>query len=96
LRVTFQRSRSKGLTATYDFTFTGGEKREATVIIRNETVEVIEGHVNRADLKVTADSRTWLGFVAKERSLVWALLLRKIRFKGSPRLLLAFAKCFPS
>ena len=52
--------------------------------------------MDQADLKVTADSRTWLGFVAKERSLVWALLLRKIRFKGSPRLLLAFAKCFPS
>lgn len=96
LRVTFQRNRSKGLTATYHFTFTGDEKREATVIIRNETVEVIEGHVDRADLKVTADSRTWLGFVAKERSLVWALLLRKIRLKGSPRLLLAFGKCFPS
>src|SRR3989441_3707877 len=96
LRVTFQRHRSKGLAATYHFTFTGDEKREATVIIRNETVEVKEGHVDRADLKVTADSRTWLGFVAKERSLVWALLLRKIRLKGSPRLLLAFGKCFPS
>jgi len=29
-------------------------------------------------------------------NLVWALLTRKIRLKGSPRLLLAFGKCFPS
>ena len=49
-----------------------------------------------ADLRVTADSETWLGFVAKERSLLWALLRRRIRIKGSPRLLVAFGKCFPS
>jgi ferredoxin len=96
LRLTFQRNQSKGLAATYHFTFTGEEAREATVIIRNETLDVKDGHVGTADLKVTADSRTWLGFVAKERNLVWALLMRKIRFKGSPRLLLAFSKCFPS
>jgi hypothetical protein len=47
-------------------------------------------------MQVTADSRTWLGFLAKERNLGWALLRRKIRLKGSPRLLLAFGKCFPS
>jgi hypothetical protein len=27
---------------------------------------------------------------------VWALLRRRIRIKGSPRLLLAFGRCFPS
>jgi hypothetical protein len=45
---------------------------------------------------VTADSETWLGFVAKERNLVWALLRRRIRIHGSPGLLVAFGKCFPS
>lgn len=45
---------------------------------------------------VTADSETWLGFLAKERSLLWALLRRRIRIKGSPKLLAAFGKCFPS
>jgi hypothetical protein len=33
-------------------------KLNESSIIRNETVEVKEGHVDRADLKVTADSRT--------------------------------------
>ena len=66
------------------------------MIIRNETIDVKEGHVGVADLEVTADCRTWLGFLAKERNLVWSLLRRKIRLKGSPRLLLAFGKCFPS
>jgi putative sterol carrier protein len=59
-------------------------------------VEVSDGHTGSADLYVTADSKTWLGFLAKERSLVWALLTRRIRLKGSPKLLVAFGKCFPS
>jgi putative sterol carrier protein len=52
--------------------------------------------VGLPDLYVRADSRSWLGFVRKERNLIWALLTRKIRLKGPPRLLLAFGKCFPS
>ena len=56
---------------------------------------VVQG-VGEPDLRITADSRTWLGFLAKERSLVWALIRREIRLKGSPRLLVAFGRCFPS
>jgi ferredoxin len=96
LPLTFQRDRSKGLNATYHFTFTGSEERRATVTVRNQELEVTQGHVGQADIAVTADSETWLGFLAKERNLLWALLRRKIRIKGSPRLLLAFGKCFPS
>jgi len=96
LPLVFQRGRAKGLEATYHFTFTGAENVEATIIIRNQTLQVNEGHRGKADLQVTADSRTWLGFLAKDRNLAWALLRRKIRLKGSPRLLLAFGKCFPS
>jgi ferredoxin len=96
LRVTFQREQSKGLVATYHFVFTGTEQREATVTIQNESLDVKQGRVGVADLEVTADTRTWLGFLAHERSLIWALVLRRIKLKGSPRLLLAFSKCFPS
>ena len=59
-------------------------------------MHVRQGHEGEADLHVTADTETWLGFLAKERSLLWALLRRKIRIQGSPRLLVAFGKCFPS
>jgi len=94
--LTFQPGRSKGLDATYHFTFTGVEDRHATVTIRDQKLEVMDGHNGNPNISVTADSQTWLGFLAKERNLVWALLRRKIRIKGSPRLLLAFGKCFPS
>jgi hypothetical protein len=96
MSLTFQRNQSKGLEATYHFTFTGEVEMRSTIVIKEQQLEVKEGHVGDADLKVTADSATWLGFLAKERNLVWALLRRKIRIKGSPRLLLAFGKCFPS
>jgi ferredoxin len=92
----FQRHASAGLDATYHFTFTGDEPSEATVVIRDERIRVDPGHAGRPDLHVRADSRTWLGFLARERSLVWALLRRRIVLKGSPRLLLAFGRCFPS
>jgi putative sterol carrier protein len=45
---------------------------------------------------VTADSQTWIKFLSKEVNLVKALLSRKIKIKGSPKLMMAFARCFPS
>ena len=96
LPLTFQRGKAANLNAVYHFTFTGKEQKEATVVIRDGTLQVQDGHQGEADLKVTADSETWLGFLAKERSLLWALLRKKIRIKGSPKLLVAFGRCFPS
>jgi NAD-dependent dihydropyrimidine dehydrogenase PreA subunit len=91
----FQRGRSSGLSATYHFTFTGKEPRDATVIIRDRTIRVAPGHEGTPDLQVQADGETWIGFLRRERSLVWALLRGKIRLRGSLRLLPAFGRCFP-
>jgi Fe-S-cluster-containing hydrogenase component 2 len=96
LPLLFQPQQSTGLNAIYHFTFTGSESRCVTVIIRDRTLQVEEGHIGKANLSVTADSQTWLGFLAKERNLIWALLQRKIRINGSPKLLQAFGKCFPA
>jgi Fe-S-cluster-containing hydrogenase component 2 len=94
--IVFQPNQSRGLDATFHFRFTGMEEREATVTIKNRTIEVKDGLLGKADLRVTADAKTWLGFLAGEKSLPLALLRRKVRIKGDPRLLLAFGKCFPS
>src|SRR5262249_18841950 len=92
----FQPNQSHGLTATYHFTFIGAEQRQVTIRIQNRTLELQEGLIGKAGIHVTADAKAWLGFVAKERSLIVAILTRKIRLKGDPRLLLAFGRCFPS
>jgi ferredoxin-NADP reductase/Fe-S-cluster-containing hydrogenase component 2 len=92
----FQPNQSQGLNATFHFSFTGAEKREATITIKNRTLDIKDGLAGKPDVHVTADAKTWLGFLAKEKGLPWALITRKIRLKGNPRLLLAFGKCFPS
>ncbi len=96
LNLVFQRGKSEGLSATYHFTFTGQEQVKATVVIRDQKLAVSDGHTGRPDFRLTADTDTWLRFLRKEANLVWALLTRKIRIHGSPRLLVAFARCFPS
>lgn len=96
LPLVFQRNKSEGLDAVYHFSFTGKESVEATVTIRNKTLLVRSGHSGTPDIHVTADTTTWLGFVARERNILTALLTRRIRIKGSPKLLFAFGKCFPS
>ena len=93
--LVFQPNKSAGVDCTYHFTFTGVEDRKATIVIQDQKICVNEGHIGEPDLRVLADTKTWLGFLAKEKSLVWALLRRKIRLKGSPKLLIAFGKCFP-
>jgi len=92
----FQPNQSRGLEATFHFSFTGAENRSATIVISNRTLRIEEGLVGNADVHVTADAKTWLGFLAKEKSLPVALLTRKVRIKGNPKLLLGFSKCFPS
>ena len=96
LPVVFQREQSAGIQATYHFTFTGAKQAKATVEIRDKQLRVVPDHVGKADFTLIADSETWLRFLRKRANLVWALVRRAIRIKGSPRLLLAFAKCFPS
>jgi Fe-S-cluster-containing hydrogenase component 2/putative sterol carrier protein len=96
LALAFQREQSAGLDATYSFTFTGEERLAYTLTIREKTLTVHEGHVGKADVSITADSRTWLEFIYKDRGILWALLTRKIRIRGNPRLLLSFGRCFPS
>jgi len=96
MKLTFQREASRGLSATYHFTFTGREPAEATVDIRDRALTIREGHVGEAQVRITADSDAWLGFLDGRRGLVWSVLRGKIRVRGPLRLLAAFGKCFPS
>ncbi len=95
LRLVFQRGQSAGLDAVYHFVFTGAQPRNATIAIADKKIRVADGLVGASRLTVTADSETWLRFLRKETKLAWALLRGKIRLRGDPRLLLAFARCFP-
>jgi epoxyqueuosine reductase QueG len=95
LTLAFQRGKAADLSATYHFTFTGAEKAQATATISKSKLTVARGHHGRADLAISADSKAWLKFLNKEISLPRALLTRAIRFRGPPRLFVAFGRCFP-
>jgi len=96
LPLVFQPRQSEGLNAVYHFTFTGDENLQGTVTILEKTLTVQEGLEGKPDLHVTADSQTWIKFLAKEINMVKALVTRKIKIKGSLKLMGAFARCFPS
>lgn len=91
----FQPGQAGGLKARYHFTFTGEEQAQATVVIAEGRIEAQEGLHGEADCAVTADSATWVGFLRKEKSIVWAVLWGTVRVKGPTSLLTEFGKCFP-
>jgi hypothetical protein len=59
-------NQSKGIDATYHFTFTGLEARKVTITIRNQKLDVMDGHTGTASIGITADSQTWLGFISPD------------------------------
>lgn len=95
LPLVFQKGQAAGLDATYHFTFTGAESLQATVSISEGRLETRPGHAGEPDLHLTVDAETWVSFLAKETSLPKALATRKMKIKGSPKLMTAFARCFP-
>jgi ferredoxin len=90
----FQRHQSAGLDATYHFTFTGNEQVEATVIIKDKTINVQRGHTGIPDVRVQADATTWLRALHKESSMIKEIMFRRIRVKGPMKLFKAFGRCF--
>ena len=96
LPLVFQPNQAKSINAVYQFLFTGQEVSQFTVIIANQSCEIHDSLVGQPNLVVKADSKTWIGFLRKERNIVLAILTGKIRVKGDIRLLLKFAKCFPT
>ncbi len=92
--LAFQRHKSEGLNATYHFTFSGNEQIEATVIIKNKTISVQGGHAGLPDIRVHADTKTWLQVLHKESTMSKEIIFRRIRVKGPMQLFKAFGRCF--
>ncbi len=94
LPLVFQREQAANLNATYHFTFTGKGKRKATIVLKEKTLQVQEGHVGTPDIVITVDSQTWLELLARPERTVWAVLRRKLRIQGPLSLMQAFRRCF--
>ncbi|MCY2959020.1 MAG: SCP2 sterol-binding domain-containing protein [Planctomycetota bacterium] len=94
LPLVFQRSRSKDLHIRYHFDFTGDSPTQVTVAIDDGEVVVELGHQGRPDIHVRVDGRRWLEILAGDRSILAAILTRRLRARGPVRLLRTFGRCF--
>jgi epoxyqueuosine reductase QueG len=94
--LAFQRGRADGLAALYHFSFRGAEEADVSIDIRDHAIRIERGLSGDADVRVTADATTWLGLLRRERSMLWALVTRRLRVRGSIHLLRRFGQCFPS
>ena len=81
--------------ATYHWTFTGAEGVIATIVIRDKKIHVAPGHAGKADVAIHADAKTWLAILNRDYAMVPAIVLRKVRVKGSMKLFRAFGGCVP-
>ncbi len=95
LPLAFQRGKAKGMDVTYHWTFSGSEEVKATITISGGKLTVLPGYEGEADVRIAADSTTWLRVLNREYSMINAIVLRKIRVKGSMDLFRAFGRCFP-
>lgn len=96
LPLLFQPGQAKKTNVHYRFVFSGAESRQADVVIRKGQLLIDPGEELRPDVTIRADARTWVRFVAKETSLLWAVLTFRIRFSGKIWLMKDFEKCFPT
>lgn len=93
--LTFQRGPALGWRATFHFELTGDDAVQATVRIDDGALEVDDGLVGNADIRVRTDGRVWLDVVTKRRSAMWAVLTGRLKIQGDRSLLDRFAACFP-
>lgn len=96
-RVSFEPKHARGANLTVHFQFNGVETTKATIKIANETIDVKEEHVGKADLAIITDSETWIKMINKETSFVsnlLSILSGKVKVQGKLKLLKQFQNCF--
>jgi NAD-dependent dihydropyrimidine dehydrogenase PreA subunit len=94
MQLRFQRGRSKGLSATYHWTFSGEQDVKLTVHIHEQRLGVQQGHVGTAQVTVTVSAATWLQILNHEYELASALERQQLRIEGDMAMQ-AFWRCFP-
>lgn len=91
----FQRHKAAGWSGTFHFTFFGAEKGEKTIVIEAGKIALADGHHGVPNVRIVADSATWLKISNRQIAVPLALATRRLRVRGDIRLLPKFAACFP-
>jgi hypothetical protein len=95
-KLIFQPGKAKGMDMRVHFHFVDDKKSKVTYIIKNQSLEILDGHQGKPDLVITSKAKDWTKFLNKELNLFWALITRKIKTKGNLKHFQNFGKVFPS
>jgi epoxyqueuosine reductase QueG len=97
IRVAFERKHAYDVNLIVHFDFKGRENGQATIIIKDETIDVKEGLIEKPNLVINVDIDSWLKIVNKEVNdeLMNELFTTgKIQVQGSLSDLRKFQNCF--
>ncbi|MBR0799345.1 4Fe-4S binding protein [Bradyrhizobium jicamae] len=95
LSLGFQRGRARGLDFVTHLSFTGASAFAATVVIKGKDLQVVPGrHVGEAALRITADTKAWLGVLNRDLALADAIGSQLVSYDDQ-KLFAAYMRCFP-
>jgi epoxyqueuosine reductase QueG len=89
----FNPEKARGLSLRLHFAFTGKEEKLATIEISDGRVNIEEGLTGKANLRIQADSETWVRVLNEEISPLGAVFTGKLKLKGNPSYLKKFKSC---
>lgn len=97
IRVAFERKHASGINLTVHFDYNGRENGQATIIIKDGTIEITEGLIEKPDLVINVDVDSWLKIVNKEVNnelMKEFFTIGKIKIQGNLADLGKFQNCF--
>jgi ferredoxin len=94
LNIGINPEKIRGITMTIHFEFVGEEEVSVTLVISGGKVQIQEGIVGNADLKVHSDSQTWIQIVNGEIQPAEGVMSGKLKIDGSHELLQRFRQFF--
>lgn len=94
LNIGINPEKIRGITMTIHFEFVGKEEVSVTLVISGGKVQIQEGIVGNADLKVHSDSQTWIQIVNGEIQPAEGVMSGKLKIDGSHELLQRFRQFF--
>jgi putative sterol carrier protein len=94
LNIGINPEKIKGITMTVHFEFLGKEEVSVTLVISDGKLQIQEGIVGNADLRVHSDSQSWIQIVNGEMQPAAAMMSGKLKIDGSHELLQQFQQFF--
>lgn len=95
LPLLFNPAAARGLSAVIQFNLTGDGGGRWYITIRNQSCNATEGQCSAPTLIINAPAEVWAKIARREINPLWAIITRRLRFKGDIKLLRSLNDIFP-